>query len=105
MEREVAEEPENEKDDRDGEHFFFSPSRYRSFREAITTRADGPARSGKGLTMQSAARIERVAPEFSPKLDTRRAGVAFLCLIAAPHFVPSLRLSEPDFEVPRPPSP
>ena len=104
MKREEAEKPENEEDDRDGEHFFFSPSRNRSFREAITTRDGRPVASGKGLTMQNAARIERVAPESSPKLETRRTGVAFLCLIVATNFVPWMQLSEAGFDVTRPPS-
>ena len=104
MEREETEEPENEEDDRDGEHFFFSPSRYRSFWEAITTRDGRPAGSGKGLTMQNAARIERIAPESSPKMETRRTGVAFLCLIVATNFVPWMQLSEAGFDVTRPPS-
>jgi len=54
--------------------------------------------------MQNAARIERVAPESSPKLETRRTGVAFLCLIVATNFVPWMQLSEAGFDVTRPPS-
>jgi len=54
--------------------------------------------------MQSAARVERVAPEPSPKLETRRTGVAFLCLIVATNFVPWMQLSEAGFDFTRPPS-
>ena len=54
--------------------------------------------------MQTAVRIGRVAPEPSSKLETRRTGVAFLCLIVATNFVPWMQLSEAGFDVTRPPS-
>jgi hypothetical protein len=54
--------------------------------------------------MQTAARIERVAPESPPKLETRRTGVAFLSLIVATNFVPWMQLADAGFDVTRPPS-
>ena len=54
--------------------------------------------------MQNTARIERVASEPSPKLEVRRTGVAFLCLIVATNFVPWMQLTDAGFDVTRPPS-
>jgi hypothetical protein len=54
--------------------------------------------------MPTADRIERVAPEPSSKLETRRTGVAFLCLIVATNFVPWMQLAEAGFGFTRPPS-
>jgi cytochrome bd-type quinol oxidase subunit 2 len=54
--------------------------------------------------MQTADRIERVAPEPLSKLETRRTGVAFLCLIVATNFVPWMQLAEASFDFLRPPS-
>jgi hypothetical protein len=54
--------------------------------------------------MQTADRIEDAAPEPSLKLETRRTGVAFLCLIVATNFVPWMQLAETGFDITRPPA-
>ena len=54
--------------------------------------------------MQAADRIESAVPEPSPKLETRRTGVAFLCLIVATNFVPWMQLAETGFDLTRAPS-
>ena len=54
--------------------------------------------------MQRADRIESAVAEPSLKLETRRTGVAFLCLIVATNFVPWMPLAEAGFDLTRPPS-
>lgn len=44
--------------------------------------------------MHTADRIERVTLEPSSKLETRRTGLVFLCLIVATNFVPWRQLAE-----------
>ena len=54
--------------------------------------------------MHNADRIERVALEPSPKLETRRIGLAFVCLVVATNFVPWMELAEAGIDSTRPPS-
>jgi hypothetical protein len=54
--------------------------------------------------MQRADRIESAVPDPSLKLEARRTGVAFLCLIVATNFVPWMQLAEAGFDLSRPPS-
>ena len=44
--------------------------------------------------MQTPDRVERVTTEPSSKLEARRTGVVFLCLIVATNFVPWMQLVE-----------
>jgi hypothetical protein len=46
------------------------------------------------MTMHMADRIEGVTLEPSSKLEARRTGVVFLCLIVTTNFVPWMRLAE-----------
>jgi hypothetical protein len=55
--------------------------------------------------MHTADRIERVVPEPSTKLETRRTGLAFLCLIVATNFMPWMQLAEAGIDSTLPPSP
>lgn len=94
MEREEAEQPENEKDDRDGEHYLFSPSWHPKVPGGYHVRTGILEGRGEGLTMHMADQIERVTLEPSSKLETRRTGLVFLCLIVTTNFVPWMRLAE-----------
>jgi hypothetical protein len=53
-----------------------------------------PEGRGEGLTMPTADRIENVTIESSSRLETRRTGLVFLCLIVTTNFVPWMRLAE-----------
>ena len=54
--------------------------------------------------MHTADRIERVTLEPSSKLETRRTGLVFLCLIVATNFVPWMQLAEAGIDSTLPPS-
>lgn len=54
--------------------------------------------------MHMADRIERVTLEPSSKLETRRTGLVFLCLIVTTNFVPWMRLAEAAIVFTLPPS-
>jgi hypothetical protein len=54
--------------------------------------------------MPTADRIERATLEPSSKLETRRTGLVFLCLIVATNFVPWMQIAEAGIDSTRLPS-
>jgi hypothetical protein len=62
--------------------------------EGYHVRTEVPEGREEGLMMHMADRVEGVTLEPSSKLEARRTGVVFLCLIVTTNFVPWMRLAE-----------